>query len=414
MSTATASARRRQILGVPAADLPWLVYLALLVWHPIFDPASTWRHWVVAGALCVVFVPIYGWTHRVIGTRSWLWRNGVPGAVLGIAGMLALLLVGATINTGVATFAIFAMAAAGKLSPRRTAFAVMGAAMASLAIAFFISPVPPVFKWPSFLSGAMLGPLIGLGTLFARERRATDAKLRMAQQEVEQLAAIAERERIARDLHDLLGHTLSTITLKAELAANLVDADPTRATGEMRDVEQLSRRTLAEVRSVVRGYRATGLAGEVVSTKLVLEAAGIEFDYFVAKLQLQPAAESVLALALREAVTNVVRHAAASSCTATIEADGAFVTLTVEDDGLGIVAAVGEGAAPQTETPGFGISAMRERARALGGFVSVEPSSAANRNGTRLTVGLPVGAALMPGEPEPAVSAHALSRRATP
>lgn len=389
MSTTLKPARRR-ILGIPAADFPWLIYLLFLVWQPIFDPSSTWVHWALAGLMAAVFVPIYGWTHRVIDTRNWLWRNGVPGAVLGIAAMAALTLVGVTFNTGSATFAIYALASAGKLNPRRYALKVMVGIMATLVVAFFVSPVPVGFKMASFLPAAMLGPFIGLGTLFARERRATNAKLHMAQQELEQLAAIAERERIARDLHDVLGHTLSTITLKSELAANLVATDPERAAAEMRDVEQLSRQTLAEVRSVVRGYRATGLEGEVVSTKLALEAAGIKFDYFIAKLALQPAAESVLALALREAVTNLVRHASATSCTVTLDADSTFVALAVEDNGLGIVPSTADANAGQR---GFGMSAMHERARALGGFVTVQPTSSALRSGTRLVVRLPLSAA---------------------
>ncbi|MFA7461237.1 MAG: ATP-binding protein, partial [Trueperaceae bacterium] len=163
------------------------------------------------------------------------------------------------------------------------------------------------------------------------------------------------------------------------------------AESEIRDVERLSRATLSEVRSVVRGYRVTGFSGELANAKLALEAANIGFDYFVGSLQLQPAAEGVLALALREAVTNVVRHAGATTCRATLDADQAFVTLTVEDNGRGTVAAQ----EPASDEPGgFGLGAMRERARALGGFVSVQPSAGANRTGTRVSVSLPVAAAL--------------------
>lgn len=401
MSTAAQSSRRH-ILGVPAADFPWLLYLGFLVLQPIFNPESTWRDWAWLAALCLTFLPIYGWTHRVIGSRPWLWRGGVAGAALGIAGMIGLALVGSLVNTGAATFAIYALAAAGKLSPRSYALTVMGGAMAGVAVAFFISPVPIAYRLLSFVPAVMIGPIIGVSTLFDRERRATNAKLRMAQQEVEQLAAIAERERIARDLHDLLGHTLSTITLKSELAASLVNQNPARAEAEMRDVEKLSRQTLAEVRSVVRGYRTSGLAGEVANAKLALEAAGIEFDYFVASLELQPAAESVLALALREAVTNVVRHADATRCRATLEADTVFVTLTVEDNGRGLVAAADSPTYADAAPAGFGLSAMAERARALGGFVTIAPSTTANRSGTRLSVGVPLGAALQATEPEPA------------
>lgn len=403
MTTASRpSAARRRYLGVPAADAPWLLYLGFLFMQPLFDPVTSWRTWAWVAVLVVVFIPIYGWTHRVIAARPWLWRSGTPGAVLGIAAMIALTLIGSLVNSGSATFGIYAMAAAGKLSPRRNALIFIGLALAGMAVAFFLSPNQAVYRLVSFVPAALVGIIIGLSVLFDRERKEVNAKLRMAQGEAEHLAAIAERERIARDLHDLLGHTLSTITLKSELAANLVDHDPQRAQSEIRDVERLSRETLAEVRSVVRGYRTTGLAGEVANAKLALEAAGIEFDYFVDSLALKPSAEGVFALALREAVTNVVRHAAATHFRATLEADAGFVTLTVEDDGRGVPQNLRDPERPDQDAAndprGFGLSAMGERARSLGGFVTLEPSSTASRSGALLRVGLPLAAALQPAE----------------
>lgn len=396
--TATTPARRRLILGVPAGDAPWLVYLGFLVLQPAFDPDATWRSWVGVALLILVFIPIYGWTHRVIGTRNWLWRDGVPGGTLGIVGMIALAMGGSLINSGSATLIIYAIAAAGKLSPRRYAISIMGMAVLGLVAGFFLSPIPAQFRLVSFAPALLIGAIIGVSTLHDNERRVANAKLRMAQEEVEQLAAIAERERIARDLHDLLGHTLSTITLKSELAANLVQRDPERATSEIRDVERLSRETLAEVRSVVGGYRSTGLAGEMANAKLALQAAGIEFDHYMDQLDLQPAAESVLALGLREAITNVVRHAGATRCTATLEADAAYVMLTVQDDGRGSVTPA-TSAGDEPRATGFGLSAMRERARALGGFVTLEPTASASRSGTRLVVALPRSSALQSQEP---------------
>src|SRR5690606_20019130 len=132
--------------------------------------------------------------------------------------------------------------------------------------------------------------------------------------------------------------------------------------------------------------------GEMANAKLALHAAGIKFDHYLGNLGLQPAAESVLALALREAITNVVRHAGATKCSATLEADSAYVMLTVQDDGRG--AAEPAAAADDARAPGFGLSAMRERARALGGFVTLEPTASAAGSGTRLVVALPRSSAL--------------------
>lgn len=184
----------------------------------------------------------------------------------------------------------------------------------------------------------------------------------MAQDEIEHLATIAERERIARDLHDLLGHTLSTITLKSELAARLTTADPERAAREIADVERISREALGQVRAAVRGYRSSGLEGEIANAKLALEAAGMDFDYYFEKLDLAPMAESAMALALREGVTNVMRHSGAESCQVRLEPRANAGVLTISDNGtLRDAPMPGDG----------GLSAMRSRIEALGGSVAL-------------------------------------------
>ena len=160
-------------------------------------------------------------------------------------------------------------------------------------------------------------------------------KLRKADAEIEHLAKVAERERIARDLHDLLGHTLSLITLKAELARKLVDRDPQRAKQEMLDVEQTSRAALADVREAISGYRGEGIAAELVRARKTLETAGITVDCEFDQLPLTPAQETVLALALREAVTNVVRHAQAQRCKRSAAAREGLCTLEIADNGRG-------------------------------------------------------------------------------
>jgi two-component system sensor histidine kinase DesK len=195
----------------------------------------------------------------------------------------------------------------------------------------------------------------------------------MAQEEVERLAKTAERERIARYLHDLLGHTLSLITLKSELAGKLIEDDPERAGREIREVERISREALREVRTAVAGYRSAGIAEELERTRLALEAADVQLEYFAAPVELQPAQETVLALALREAVTNVIRHAAARTCRVALEQTAVEVRLEVRDDGRG-------GSAPE----GIGLASMRERVEALGGRLE-RPAG----NGTSLRIVLP-------------------------
>ena len=215
---------------------------------------------------------------------------------------------------------------------------------------------------------------VGLSNMFFAQRNRANAKLRMAQEEVEHLAKVAERERIARDLHDVLGHTLSLITLKSELAGKLVDRDPTRAKAEIRDVEQTARQALAEVRLAIGGYRAKGLPEEFKQARAALETAGLTVDCDTAPVGLEPTQESILALALREAVTNIVRHADARHCRLMLAQTNGTCRLEIQDDGRG-----------GHLVEGNGLRGMRERIEALGGTLLRE-----TREGTRLTITLPV------------------------
>ncbi len=401
---------------MPRGEVAWLLYLGFLAFQPLFDPGSGPRDWTVIVVFAALFVPVYGFTHRVIDRRQFLWRAGVPGALLGIATMLALGVLATLFNSAGNVFLIYAAAAAGKLQPRDRALKWLAVVFAVLVVAFFVSPVPLGYRFAAFTPAAVFSPIVGLSTLYERERREANAKLRMAQAQVERLATIAERERIARDLHDLLGHTLSTITLKSELAARLVVRDPIRAEREIRDVERLSRETASEVRAAVSGYRKGGVEGELASAKLAFEAADIEFDYFTEPVDLRPDVEAVLASALREGVTNVIRHAGATRCQVTLVDDGAMVFLAVTDDGVGPragresgggarsgrdedagpKAAMGRSASP---SGGTGLAAMHERVRALGGTVTLEAHTAGGRSGTRLEVSVPRQAAVTGATP---------------
>ena len=216
----------------------------------------------------------------------------------------------------------------------------------------------------------------GAANIVDAERERAQRRLRRADEEIERLAALAERERIARDLHDLLGHTLSLIVVKSELAARLAESDPPRAGEEMRDVERIGREALAEVRAAVVGYRAQGLRGELDGARRALDAAGVEATVDVDLPALPIAYESALALALRESVTNVVRHAEARHATVRIGVEGSSIVLEVTDDGQG-------GSGPE----GAGLTGMRERITALGGAVQRD-----GRSGMRVRVSLPVEA----------------------
>jgi two-component system sensor histidine kinase DesK len=203
-------------------------------------------------------------------------------------------------------------------------------------------------------------PVIGATSIFDVERERASQRLLRADAEIERLATIAERERIARDLHDLLGHTLSVIVLKSELAARLITADPDRAVAEVHDIERIGREALGEVRAAVTGYRSRGLGAELDGAGVALQAAGVDVEVHADPTALGPEQESALAMALREAVTNVVRHADAQRATISITTVAGKVRLEVADDGRGI-----------SGQEGSGLTGMRERINALGGHVDV-------------------------------------------
>jgi two-component system sensor histidine kinase DesK len=215
---------------------------------------------------------------------------------------------------------------------------------------------------------------LGSVNIHFAQRNQANRQLRLAQDQIEHLARIAERERIARDLHDVLGHTLSVVILKSELASKLIGHDPERAASEIRDVEQISRQALAEVRNAIGGYRAGGLEEELSRATSTLKTAGVVAECRSVPMALSPAQETVLALAVREAVTNVVRHAYAKHCRLSLEPVDGNCLLEIADDGRS-----------GSSTEGNGLRGMRERVEALGGSLQRE-----TKTGTRLAILLPL------------------------
>jgi two-component system sensor histidine kinase DesK len=204
-----------------------------------------------------------------------------------------------------------------------------------------------------------------------------DVALQLSHDEVRRLAATAERERIGRDLHDLLGHTLSLITLKLELSRKLLDRDHDAARREITETEEVARHALAEVRSAVTGFRAADLAAELASARLLLESSGVALGYDPPP-PLSPELERPLALVLREAATNIARHAGASQAQVGFAREGGSLRMRIVDDGRGGI-----------DGEGNGLAGMRERVRALGGSLAI----ASTRGGTSLEIVVPLPSA---------------------
>jgi two-component system sensor histidine kinase DesK len=200
------------------------------------------------------------------------------------------------------------------------------------------------------------------------------AKLMAAEQDLSELAVQEERARIARDLHDILGHSLTVISVKAELAERLFDDDPERARAELVDLQRLSRDALADVRSTAQGIRGISLPGEIASARMALESAGIEPLLPTVADEVPSRWRELFAWTLREGVTNVIRHSEASRCEVELEADRIRVT----DDGRGPCA---------DDDGGNGLEGLRQRARLAGATVTTSPGP--GDRGFSLTVSVP-------------------------
>ena len=191
----------------------------------------------------------------------------------------------------------------------------------------------------------------------------------------------------ARDLHDLLGHTLSLITLKSKLAGRLVEQEPARAKQEIHEVENVARHALREVREAVAGYRQPRLVNEVDSARQLLEAAGIACSLEFTELELSPASDGVLAWTVREGVTNVIRHSHARHCVIRIDHDFNTVRASVINDGN-----IRERSSSAKGREGIGLSGLAERVTSLGGSIEAGPVRTPGKTGFHLGVELPIKA----------------------
>lgn len=239
--------------------------------------------------------------------------------------------------------------------------------------------------WPWEMQAVLVGVCssAGFGALMGRINAIKNIAERMSVDEVRRLAAHAERERIGRDLHDLLGHTLSLITLKLELSRKLFERDPDRARRELCEAEKVARNALSEVRAAVTGIRATGLAGELASARLMLGTSGVVLEAG-AMPSLPDAIDDTLALVLRESITNIHRHAQASHASVSVEVVDGHAVMHVRDDGRGGVG-----------TSGNGLNGMRERIEARAGSLRIHSLPG---KGTELRIDIPLPAPDKPAQ----------------
>jgi two-component system, NarL family, sensor histidine kinase DesK len=325
----------------------WLAYSAFFFIDPIMSHNR--RLWIESGIIYAIFLALYVAYMKSRTTRQ---RHLLIVAfyLLGIASF--------PINTGGSSFFIYSAAflpfVVVSVPVLVTALTVQALGLLLEGLFLHINPIALLLT-----VGLMI--IVAASNAFIAKQKRADHKLRMAHEQIEQLAAVAERERIARDLHDVLGHTLSVIVLKAELAGRLIDRDPQRAALEIADVERTARTALSEVREAIGGYRSQGLPAEMELARNTLQAAGVTLSCESPLPQLHAAEETVLCLAVREAVTNIVRHAQATHCR---------MRFTTSGDGYHSLLITDDGTHPNLQE-GNGLRGMRERVQSLGGRLSI-------------------------------------------
>jgi two-component system, NarL family, sensor histidine kinase DesK len=353
----------------------WLVYLLTAL-------GGAWTHHRLAASIAgTVLLVAFGAGYLFLVPLTW-WGRRHAKYSYGVVGILFVLMVGCVVVIGPNgwTPLIFVAAASIMLLPTRVAVPEV----ATLAV---IATVLPRFIKPWHVHGLQwqTGAAVTLASLavygFTRLIR-SNHELAAAREQVATMAAERERLRIARDLHDLLGHSLTTVTVKAALATRLFEIDPVRAKSEIAEVEQLARESLADVRAAVAGYREVRLVTELATAREVLAAAGIEVDLPGAIDCISPEIAALYGWVVREGVTNIVRHSRATSVRITLDA----TNIEIVDDGPGLDDVA---AAQLANTAGNGLAGLAERAAALGGRLVAGPIAVADTViGFRLRVDL--------------------------
>jgi two-component system sensor histidine kinase DesK len=316
-------------------------------------------------------VPVFVYLHLCV----YFYDGKKPAVRLGyVAGVFAIGYVLAPWNPSSLAYVIFGFFMVAYLLPVLQAACVIVASIVLFVLEMWILDAPDQAIVSVLIPSVTLA-IIAIFTAYAHKHQ---TQMRRSQEEILRLATLAERERIGRDLHDLLGHTLSVVALKSELARKLIDRDVDAARAEIAEVERVARDSLAQVRNAVSGIRSTALSSELLAATALLEAQGLKVKCETENVKLPHDRETALALSLREAATNIQRHSGARGVTIRVKNEARDVVIEVADDGRG-----------GRIVPGNGLNGMRERLDSVGGTLSL---AAGENGGTLLRASVPVAA----------------------
>jgi two-component system sensor histidine kinase DesK len=364
----------------------WLICLFFPILSIIQTPPPGFGLSVTIAGL-IIFVVAYFWVmwHHPLddGRRA---RFRLQKSIILITGLTILVLF-LSINYGSSFLWLFigVSAIAGlMLSFRNASIAVFGLTLLTLGFSIYAGGSIVSANWLQIIPLVLLVRGLGLDMIgFVRLSQAL-RELHSAREELARQAVVEERLRMARDLHDLLGHTLSLITLKSELAGRLLEKEPQTASQEVHEIERVARQALREVREAVAEYRKRTLHGELDGARQILAAAGIVFTVEDETQSLPPNTDAVLAWVVREGVTNVIRHSRAQHCLIRIKSTDEYVRVEVINDGH-----------TREEISkvqmGSGLSGLAERVAELGGRIETGASSSLNSMGYQLKVEIPIG-----------------------
>jgi two-component system, NarL family, sensor histidine kinase DesK len=356
---------KRRLLGL-ALDGPtlWLSYLLLYVWPWVITPPRR-EEWIASLAAAPVFLIAYYGSFYMRGRAAW------PG--IAVIAFLSLGL--GRLTAGASIIMLYAVMVATQSQRGRTRLIWLGGL-------FTVSLLAAAIGWASWIyavGAIFFGALVAAGTAAASLLEDQTEALIRAQGQAEALAVMGERERISRDLHDIVGHSFATIVLKSDLASRIIDAEPERARAELDGINAVGREALQEIRLAIHGLNQPTLMAATGHVRALLDAADIELSYSNTTGPLPPQIEHAVAMVMREAVTNVVRHAAATACAVDIRMAAGWLHLDIRDDGRGGAIASGNG-----------LKGIGRRVADLGGRLTIED---AQPSGTAIKASFPINGA---------------------
>lgn len=334
-----------QAITQPTRPTLYLVYLAFLFLPWLFYAPKLADIGVTLTAT-LIYLPLHYASFKATGARR----------LLLIAAIAALGVATAPFQNGHSVFHIYAAAAAGYIRPIKISGIVLG-----LCIAVFVASSLFFDRYILELAvGLVISIVVWVSTFADAEAHAGHERAERERTLEAQQASLVERERIARDLHDVLGHTLTLVSLKADLASRLIEVDTDRAKAEIESIRTSTREALSDIRATLSGLTATSISDELENASTAFEAAGITLKISGQMPDLPTVQDTAAGLMIREAATNIIRHSSATEVIIVFEKDAHSVGISVSDNG-----------ASEGIREGNGLSGLRKRFEALGGAFSI-------------------------------------------